>query len=122
MSRVGQRSFHVCLIASLLNSLWKGCQAANGNFHPQPRTQLTAQTAECDAEGCTTLTEQQAASGWGPADLHVMNLHVLGNVLHWDFFRNLEENRQETDVKHVFVLRERKNNPAQWANCSAGGV
>lgn len=37
-----------------------------------------------------TLTEEEGASGQGPADLHVVNLHVLaGNVLHWNLLCNL---------------------------------
>lgn len=48
-----------------------------------------------DAEGWATLTEQQAASGRGPADLHVVDLHVLGNVLHWDLLRDLKPNKQQ---------------------------
>lgn len=36
------------------------------------------------------LTKQQCASSQGPADLHVMNVHVLtGDVLHWNLLCNL---------------------------------
>lgn len=41
-------------------------------------------------ESIEALTEQQRAGSQGPADLHVMDVHVLtGNVLHWNLFCNL---------------------------------
>lgn len=58
-------------------------------------------TVERGTAACvTTLTEQQAASSWGPANLHVMNLHVLAvNVLHRDFLCNLKE-KQTQGMSH----------------------
>lgn len=57
---------------------------------------------ECDGEGWATLTKQQAASGRRPADLHVVNLHVLGNVLHCDFLRNLKK-KKAGNFCHTFL-------------------
>lgn len=40
-----------------------------------------------------TLTQEQRASSQGPADLDVMNVHVLaGNVLHRNLLCNLDMN------------------------------
>lgn len=40
-----------------------------------------------------TLTQEQRASSQGPADLDVMDVHVLaGNVLHRNLLCNLERN------------------------------
>lgn len=49
-------------------------------------------TLNCSAKACaTTLTQEQRASNQRPADLYVMNFHVLaGNMLHWNFLRNLK--------------------------------
>lgn len=90
-------------------------ESARGKSRPWLRTQLTGPTAECDAEGCATLTEQQAASGRRPADLHVVNLHVLGNVLHRDFLRNLKQTNKKSRklTSDVFLsFMKNKNIPS----------
>lgn len=44
------------------------------------------------------LTQKQSASGEGPADLHVVDLHVLaGNVLHRNLFCNLHEHGNQIE-------------------------
>lgn len=55
---------------------------------------------DCRAEAyMATLTEQQAACGQGPADLHVVNLHVLaGNVLHRNFLSNLLKKKKQNPL------------------------
>ena len=43
------------------------------------------------------LTQQQTTSGQGPANLDVMDLHVLtGDVLHWDLLCNLGTQNNQT--------------------------
>lgn len=74
------------------------CLGLMENYHWTPSLYwpewLTANstTANCSAKACaTTLTQEQRASNQRPADLYVMNFHVLaGNVLHWNFLCNLK--------------------------------
>lgn len=76
--------------------------ARNGRHTAKGKCKVTAEltdTANSITEDCrakastTTLTKEQGASSQGPADLHIMNLHVLvGNVLHRNFLCNLKKN------------------------------
>lgn len=72
------------------------------------------QTGKENSSGADVLTQtqEQRASSQGPADLDVMNVHVLvGNVLHGNLLCNLERNDSVSPVlsegskySKVFVL------------------
>lgn len=50
------------------------------------------------------LTQKQCAGGQGPADLHVMDVHVLaGYVLHRNLLCNLVAERHKQDVGFIFI-------------------